>query len=59
MCPTAGYNISEYEPQLSSCELKPSLPNPQTLSQEITDLETVTMMTREFLHFLGKLSIDS
>ena len=38
-----GYNVSESE----SHDL-------QTLSQEITELETVTMVTRELVHFLGK-----
>ena len=57
----AGYNISESDPQMSSHEqqmnsheLQSSSHDTQTLSQEITVSETLTVVTREFLHFLGK-----
>ena len=50
----AGYNVSDSKPPVSSHELKPRSNDLQTLSQEITELEIVTMVTRELVHFLGK-----
>ena len=50
----AGYDVSDSESQVTSHQLKPRSHDLQTLSQEITELETVTMVTRELVHFLGK-----
>ena len=47
-------NISDRELLVTSHELKSGSQDIQTLSQEITELETATMVTREFIHFLGK-----
>ena len=50
---SADYIVSNSEVPVTSHELKSGSQDTQTLSQEITELETVTLVTREFIHYLG------
>ena len=51
----ADHSVNEDDPQIrGSHGLLSHSHDLQTLSEEITQLETITMVTREFLHFLGK-----
>ena len=51
----ADHSANEDDPQIGGSHgLLSCSHDLQTLSEEITQLETITMVTREFLHFLGK-----
>ena len=51
----ADHSVNEDDPQIGGSHGLLSVSHDlQTLSEEITQLETITMVTREFLHFLGK-----
>ena len=51
----ADHSVNEDDPQIGGSQgLLSGSHDLQTLSEEITQLETITTVTREFLHFLGK-----